>query len=137
MLAQLSTYFQPQETALKLAAYRQEVLASNIANADTPGYKARDFDFGKAYVAARAVQRAGGNEVLARTDSRHLQPSRRIDPLQPELGYRNPQQPSIDGNTVDMNNEMSEFSQNALRYQAALTFFQRRVEGMRTALTGQ
>ncbi|MBE9610772.1 flagellar basal body rod protein FlgB [Chitinilyticum piscinae] len=136
MLDRIDRYFQPQETALKLSAYRQEVLASNIANADTPNYKARDFDFGRAYVQARAIQRGQGGD-LKTTDSRHLQPAGGTDPLHPELQYRNPLQPSIDGNTVDMASEMSEFSQNALRYQAAIMFFQRRVEGMRTALTGQ
>lgn len=135
MLGRIETYFQPQETALKLSAYRQEVLASNIANADTPNYKARDFDFGMAYRQARDVQQGQG--ALRNTDARHLQPAGSANPLMPELGYRTPHQPSIDGNTVDMTTEMSEFSQNAIRYQAAVMFFQRRVEGMRTALTGQ
>ncbi|GAA5785867.1 flagellar basal body rod protein FlgB [Chitiniphilus shinanonensis] len=134
MLGRIDDYFRPQETALKLRSLRQEVLASNIANADTPQYKARDFDFEAAFKAATAKQ-AGG--ALATTDARHLQPKNTIDPLSPELMYRNPYQASIDGNTVEMDNEMRQFSDNAVRYQAAITFMQRRIEGLRGAIQNQ
>jgi flagellar basal-body rod protein FlgB len=134
MLGRLDDYFRSQETALKLRGYRQEVLGSNIANADTPNYKARDIDFKAAFDAARA-----GNSpaALQATNARHLQPTNTVDLFAPSLKYRNEQQPSIDGNTVDMNTEMKEFTDNAIRYQAAVTFMTRRIESMKTALTGQ
>nr|WP_314899684.1 flagellar basal body rod protein FlgB [uncultured Deefgea sp.] len=134
MLGRLDVYFRNQETALKLRGHRQEILGSNIANADTPNYKARDIDFKAAFDAARAVN---PSQTLNATNTRHLQPSGTVDLFAPSLKYRNEQQPSIDGNTVDMNTEMKEFTDNAIRYQAAVTFFTRRIESMKTALTGQ
>jgi flagellar basal-body rod protein FlgB len=98
--------------ALNLRAYRTEVLASNIANADTPNYKARDFDF------AAAVSGAVGARVAA-------------------LQYRVPVQPSIDGNTVEMDTELAQFSDNALRMQADLTFMSARLRELQTAIQGQ
>jgi flagellar basal-body rod protein FlgB len=135
MLGKIEDYFRTQETALKMRAYRQEVLASNISNGDTPNYKARDFDFKTAFEAARAQQQPA---TLATSNQRHLQPaSASIDLFSPALQYRNERQPSIDGNTVDMDTEMKEFTDNAIRYQASVTFLQRRIESMKTALTGQ
>jgi flagellar basal-body rod protein FlgB len=135
MLGRLDVYFRNQETALKLRGHRQEILGSNIANADTPNYKARDIDFKAAFDAARTGSSA--NQPLQATNVRHLQPSSTVDLFAPSLKYRNEQQPSIDGNTVDMNTEMKEFTDNAIRYQAAVTFMTRRIESMKTALTGQ
>ncbi|MCB5195755.1 flagellar basal body rod protein FlgB [Deefgea salmonis] len=134
MLGRLDDYFRSQETALKLRSYRQEILGSNIANADTPNYKARDINFKAAFDAARAPS---APTPLQTSNSRHLQPSQTVDLFAPERLYRNEQQPSIDGNTVDMNTEMKEFTDNAIRYQAAVTFLTRRIESMKTALTGQ
>ncbi|UXY17010.1 flagellar basal body rod protein FlgB [Chitiniphilus purpureus] len=134
MLGRIDAYFRPQETALKLRSHRQEVLASNIANADTPHYKARDFDFGTAYAAALEAKPTA---PLAHTDPRHLQPSQRIDPFEPQLRYLNPAQGAIDGNTVEMETQMREFADNAVRYQAAITFMQRRIEGLRGAMQNQ
>ncbi|WP_246120741.1 flagellar basal body rod protein FlgB [Chitinolyticbacter meiyuanensis] len=134
MLSRIESYFAPQETALSLRARRQEVIASNIANADTPQYKARDFDFRTAYEAAVSGKPA---DALKATDARHLQPKTQVDPLSPELLYRNPYQASIDGNTVEMDTEMREFADNAIRYQAAITFMQRRIEGLRGAMQNQ
>ncbi|MGL6041234.1 MAG: flagellar basal body rod protein FlgB [Deefgea sp.] len=134
MLGRLDVYFRNQETALKLRGHRQEILGSNIANADTPNYKARDIDLRAAFDAART---GGTSKPLQATHTRHLQPAGTVDLFAPSLKYRNEQQPSIDGNTVDMNTEMKEFTDNAIRYQAAVTFMTRRIESMKTALTGQ
>lgn len=134
MLARLDDYFRVQETALKLRSQRQEILASNIANADTPNYKARDFDFGKAFEAALGRQQAGS---LNTSDTRHQQASALRDPFAPPALFRNEYQSAIDGNTVNMDAEMTEFTDNAVRYQAALTFMQQRVATMRTAIQGQ
>lgn len=135
MLSKLNDAFAFNEAALSLRATRQEVLASNLANSDTPNYKARDFDF------AAALQKATSKQEsktlgLARTDSTHLAGIRR-NPLEVELMYRNDVQPSIDGNTVDKNIEMSNYTDNAIRYQASLTFIQRRIEGLRSAMQSQ
>ncbi len=134
MLGRIDNFFQAQETALKMRSYRQEILGSNIANADTPNYKARDIDFKAAFDAASAPN---STPALHATNARHLQPSNTVDLFAPSLQYRNEQQPSIDGNTVDMNTEMKEFTDNAIRYQAAVTFMTRRIESMKSALTGQ
>ncbi len=133
----LDSYFQTQQTAMKLRDYRQEVLSSNIANADTPQYKARDFDFSSAFNNALAAQQAGNSGALKTTDARHLQPAgaSAADALSPKLQYRAEVQPSIDGNTVDMTSEMRDFADNTLRYEAAITFMQNRMTTYRTALT--
>lgn len=137
MLSSLNNYFAFNEAALKLRGTRQEVIASNIANADTPGYKARDFDFGQALSNSMAAQRGASNAMgLAQTDARHLA-GKPHSTLEVDLMYRNDVQPSIDGNTVDMNTEMRNFTDNAVRYQASLTFLQQRISGMRTALQSQ
>lgn len=137
MLSSLDKHFAFNEAALKLRATRQEVIASNIANADTPGYKARDFDFSQALSNAVVNQHGGGQGLgMAVTDRRHLQGTSR-SVLEADLLYRNDMQPSVDGNTVDMNIEMSNFTDNAIRYQASLTFLQKRIEGMRAALQSQ
>lgn len=132
MLDRIERHLAPNLKALSLRAFRSEVLAGNIANADTPHYKARDFDFQAAMRGAKAGVRVG----LARTDSGHLEP-RGVAGGTPRLQFRTPSQPSIDGNTVELDAEVSRFSDNAVRYQAALTFLNSRISGLRTALTGQ
>lgn len=132
MLSRIEDHFRVQETALKLRAARQELLAANIANADTPNYKARDVDFQSAFQSALAGQ---SSATLATTNARHLQANSSVDifPASAVL-YRAPTQSSIDGNTVNMDEEMVAFSDNALRYQAALTFMQKRIEGLSNAI---
>ncbi|MBM3115261.1 flagellar basal body rod protein FlgB [Jeongeupia naejangsanensis] len=137
MLGRIDDYFKPQETALRLRSERQQVLAANIANVDTPNYKARDFDFGAAFKAAMGNAQQVPSAAMVQTDPRHLQPAGASDPLAPQLGYRVPAQGAIDGNTVEMDNEMSQFADNTLRYQAALTFMQSRISSIKTALSNQ
>lgn len=126
-----------QQSALNLRAYRQEVLASNIANADTPNFKARDFDFQSAL--QNAVDQRQGNALpLARTDAAHL-------PGQPaaagangsgtELLYRNEHQASLDGNTVDVDVERAAFAENSVKYDASLTFINQFLKSMQNALS--
>lgn len=107
-----------QRAALGALTYRQELLASNIANADTPHFKARDIDFKGALESALAGQRTGR---LATTSSRHLHQG-----AQPSFAeaarFRTEFQPGIDGNTVNMDVERSAFAENALRLEATLTF---------------
>ena len=119
------------EQALKLRAKRAEVLAGNIANVDTPGYKARDFDFN-----SMLQQEVKSSQRLATTNSKHIQSDTNIVPPS-QMGYRVPSQPSLDGNTVDSQLEHSAFASNALEYQASLRFVSGTVRTLRTAIKGQ
>lgn len=126
----LDSIFGIHEEALRLRARRSEVLAANMANADTPGYKARDFDF-----QAMLRKEVGQPVRLAATHSKHL----RTDPgpvAGTQLAYRIPQQPSLDGNTVEAEREQTEFSANALRYQASLRFLDSKLKGLKLAIKG-
>jgi flagellar basal-body rod protein FlgB len=132
MLDRIDSYLAPHLKALNLRAHRSEVLAGNIANADTPHYKARDFDFRAAMTGAtlRADLR------MARTSGAHLD-AKSASAGGPRLQFRIPVQPSIDGNTVEMDAEVGRFSDNAMRYQAALTFTTGRIQTLQAALQGQ
>ena len=117
--------------ALALRAQRAEVIAGNLANADTPGYKARDFDFKK------VMQQELGEPVrMQATHQRHIQPDEGLVPPA-QLLYRSPTQPSLDGNTVDTEREHTAFSANALEYQASLSFLNGKITGLRKAIRGE
>lgn len=117
---------------LQLYSKRSEVLASNLANADTPGYKAKDIDFRSALGAA-----GGQNLEMKTTNAGHLGGPTSTEGLNQELLYRVPVQPSLDGNTVDSQIEQGEFTQNAMRYQSTLTFLNGRFQGLKLAIKGQ
>ncbi len=119
--------------ALSLRAHRAEILAANMANADTPNYKAKDIDFKAALDQARD-QSSSGSSVLARTHATHL-PSG-LDLVSGSVKYRVPEQSSLDGNTVDTETEQVEFTRNAIQYQATLTFLNGRIKGLMTAIRG-
>ncbi|KZE35268.1 flagellar basal body rod protein FlgB [Crenobacter luteus] len=134
MLDKIAKHFDFQQRALGLRAYRAEVIASNIANADTPYYKAVDFDLGAALKSAEAAQR---RLALAATDARHLSGrAAGASANGAELQYRSAVQPSVDGNTVDMDVERGAFTDNAMKYQATLTFLNRRIAGLNDAIKG-
>lgn len=114
--------------ALRLRAHRSEVLAANLANAETPHYKARDFDF------AGALERAETGVGLERTHASHL--SAGAGPGMPEKLYRMPHQPALDGNTVEADVEQAAFSENAMHYLATLRFISGRMQTLRAAITG-
>lgn len=116
--------------ALKLRARRAEVLAGNIANVDTPGYKARDFDFH-----SMLLQEANATQRLATTNPGHIQVDSGIVPSS-QMGYRVPSQPSLDGNTVDSQLEHAAFASNALEYQASLRFLSGEIKTLLTAIKG-
>ena len=116
--------------ALQLRAKRAEILAANMANADTPGYKPRDLDFAKLL-----GQQSTPPVRLTTTHAGHLGPGNGSMSLA-ELKYRVPQQASLDGNTVEVETEQSNFSTNAMRYQATLRFLDSRIKGLMTALKG-
>ncbi len=134
MIDKLDGALRMHQLALGLRAERQQVLANNIANADTPNFKARDFDFAAELARAAQAQPAAGAQTLRTTDARHL--SGRLGGLasERELLYRIPGQPSMDGNTVDMDLERGEFADNAMRYQVSLTLMNSRIQGLKTAL---
>ena len=123
-----------QQQALGLRAFRQQILAGNIANSDTPNYKARDFDFSTVLKAAVAGL-GGGNLSLATTDSRHLSGSADASPAR--LMYRVPVQASADGNTVEMDVERAQFSENAVQYEAGLRFISGQIRTLTSAIQGQ
>ncbi len=134
MIDQLDGALRFHQEALNLRAKRHEVLASNIANADTPNYKARDMDFSRELSRVMESGRAGGKGLaLATTSERHI-PARAEAPAINELLYRVPDQPSLDGNTVDMDRERTQFADNAVRYQAALTMINSRIQGLKSAM---
>ncbi len=119
------------ETALRVRGQRAAVLANNLANVDTPNYKARDLDF-----RALLSQQGGSQLGMQTTSGRHMPVSRLDGPFGDKL-YRTPQQPSVDGNTVEEQVEHAEFMKNALEYQASFTFLNNRFKGLMTALRGE
>ncbi len=116
---------------LSVYGKRSTLLASNIANADTPGFKARDVDFRSAF------ERASGNQLsLMTTNGKHVKAESAAGITTSPL-YRVPNQPSLDGNTVDTQVEQAEFAENAVRYQSTLTFLNGTFKGLRLAIKGQ
>jgi len=103
----------PQAVKLRLA--RTELLTANLANVDTPNFKAKDIDF------VREMQRANRGGTLPNA----------------QVMYRLPMQPTQDGNTVELNSEKARFSQNSLDYQSSLTFLNMSISGLRTAIEGK
>lgn len=122
MINKLDDAFRFQQEALSLLSRRQEVLASNIANADTPGYMARDIDFSQQLQNSLANQSMAKSPVsLSLTSNRHIEGQGKIFD-DASLLYRIPDQPSADGNTVDMDRERISFADNSVKYQSSLTF---------------
>ena len=125
--------FSIHDDALVLRSQRSSILAANIANADTPTYKARDMDF---QAMMRDVQ--NGNDQafsLAQSNKRHLPAS--APTVEPTIKSRNPLQASLDGNTVDMHAEQARFSKNAFEYQTSLTLLNSKIRGLLFAIKGQ
>lgn len=131
MASFLSNIFGIHETSLSLRAHRAQVLADNLANADTPNYKARDVDFSKVL---RHTETRMEPSRLQATHVRHLSAPASLSVAGAELQYRVPMQPSLDGNTVNAELEQARFMDNALRYQASLRFVNGRVEGLLSAM---
>lgn len=141
MPSQLDAMFSFHQKALDLRAYRGQVLASNIVNADTPGFRARDFDFNRALGAILSGADAAGPAVtpgaMLRTSARHLAGNQGAAAVPAAaLLYRPSAQPSVDGNTVNLDVERSEFAQNAVHFEANLMFIQARIKTMLAALQG-
>jgi|SRR5580692_5230006 flagellar basal-body rod protein FlgB len=129
----LDAYLGVHAEALKVQTQRMDVLANNLANVDTPGYKARDIDFRTALAAAGSTE-AGVN--LTTTDAKHIAVNATSDGGA-ALKYRVPLAPSLDGNTVDSQQEQAAFADNTVHYQATLTFLSSSLRSLLTAITGQ
>jgi flagellar basal-body rod protein FlgB len=137
MLGKLDDYMRFNEAALSLRSQRQTVLASNIANADTPNYKARDVDFGSALKAAMDKASPSASATLKTTAAKHY-------PNPPQNGttmadgtpllYRGVVQGAVDGNTVDMDDERNQFADNAIRYEAGVTMINAQIKSMMAAI---
>ena len=136
-MATLDPLFGIHADALKLQRSRMEVLAANIANADTPNYQARDIDFAAALKDLQSGQNGGdGSKLqLATTHADQLGGGDAVS--DPTLAYRVPLQPSVDGNSVDTQVEQAAFADAAMHYQASLSFLDGKLKGLMTAITGQ
>jgi flagellar basal-body rod protein FlgB len=143
IIGKLDQELSTQSVALSLRVQRQQVIASNIANADTPGYKAIDFDFRRAMLAATgsgpvvSAQRQAAAPVMtsvghqAGSGSAYAGTSTSY-----KAQYVTPAQPSADGNSVDMDLERARFAENSIKYEAALKFLNDQVKGMLSAIQG-
>jgi flagellar basal-body rod protein FlgB len=132
----LDSYLGVQQDALKVQSKRMEVLAKNLANVDTPNYKAQDIDFKTALAQAGSP---GAALPLATTTSNQIGNSATSGDIDTSgaLKYRVPLAPSLDGNTVDAQMEQAAFADNTVRYQATLTFLTGSLKDLMTAITGQ
>ncbi|MGB0204129.1 MAG: flagellar basal body rod protein FlgB [Neptuniibacter sp.] len=119
------------DEALLFRARRAEVLSNNIANADTPNYKARDIEFGAALENAMQPQM----KPVA-TSASH-----QTELLEPDLAadmmFRIPNQASVDGNTVELQQEMARYTENAMDYQASFQFLNKKISGLKAAIKGE
>jgi flagellar basal-body rod protein FlgB len=132
----IDSYLGVQQDALKVQSKRMEVLAKNLANVDTPNYKAQDIDFKTALAQAGSP---GAALPLATTTANQIGNSATSGDLDTSgaLKYRVPLAPSLDGNTVDAQMEQAAFADNTVRYQATLTFLTGSLKDLMTAITGQ
>ncbi len=120
------------ESALYLRSRRAEVLSNNLANADTPNFKARDVDFNALLEQASAAQRT---DAPSRTNNKHL--SLGDSDANGDLLYRTPSQPSIDGNTVEEHQEMARFAKNGQDFESTLYFLNGKFRGLQSAIRGE
>jgi len=129
MPASFDNIFGVHAKALQLRSQRSELIASNLANADTPNYKARDLDFRSALANA---QSSTGMQATHAGHISHMRGNGTAATL-----YRVPNQSSLDGNTVDTHLEKANFSENALRYQTTLRFLNGKISGLMKAIKGE
>ena len=132
----LDTYVGVHAAALDVRARRGELIANNLANADTPGFKARDLDF-RAALARAAGEKGVSGVSLTTTQAGHIGTTAEANAAgSPDLKYRTPLAPALDGNTVDAQIEQASFAENSVRYQATLTFLNSKFRSLLTAILG-
>jgi flagellar basal-body rod protein FlgB len=131
----LDQYVGVHAAALEVRSRRGELIANNLANADTPGYQARDLDFRQALARAAGEQTSGIS--MSTTNAGHLGGASSANAASnPDLQYRTPLAPALDGNTVDAQIEQAAFAENAVRYQATLTILNNKFRSLLTAILG-
>ncbi|WP_313489311.1 flagellar basal body rod protein FlgB [Stutzerimonas nitrititolerans] len=123
------------EKALGFRAQRAEVLANNIANADTPNYKARDLEF-SSVLAAQAAKSQQGSFGVNLTNEKHIA-AEGLEIANPSLRFRTPHHASLDQNTVDLQIEQSTYAENAIDFQASFTLLNSKFKGLMSALRGE
>jgi flagellar basal-body rod protein FlgB len=133
MLEQMTARLDFHANALLLRSQRQQVIASNIANADTPGFVARDFDFA---AALKSVSGLSGGAGVSVTSAGHMQLGT-SSAQDPKLAYTVQTQASQDGNSVDLDRERASFVDNSVRYESTLRFINSHVKTMLSAIQGQ
>lgn len=133
MTDMIDNYLGTHARALTLRSQRASLLANNMANADTPNYKAQDIDFRQTL----KQQMSGSSSKLDVTHGNHIPLNGGPGSSAPVIQYRVPNQSSLDGNTVDTDIENGQFSDNAVRYQASLEFLNKRIKGLVGALRGE
>lgn len=145
MLNKLDAALSFHQNALRVRGQRQELIAANIANADTPNYKARDIDFNavmkKALAGSTAASSSVESQSLAKTSALHLDGAKpgvsSTSNMSADTLFRPVIQGSVDGNTVDMDVERNQFVDNAVRYEASLTILNGELKKMMAALQSQ
>ena len=125
----IGSYLNFHAQALELRSRRNEILASNIANAATPNFKARDLDFDT------EINRHVGIGPLQTTNEQHFPTV--VAATGNKMLFREPINPSLDGNTVELSVEQMDFSENVTRYQTTLTFLNNRIIGLMSAIRGE
>ncbi|MCB1984729.1 MAG: flagellar basal body rod protein FlgB [Burkholderiales bacterium] len=131
MLSKLDKTLNFHQQALGLRAARQELLASNVANADTPNFKAKDIDFSS--VLKEKLSPTTSATTLSTTSPMHITQNK-VNGISSNILYRVPLQPSADGNTVDMDAERTRFANNSIKYDASLTFISGQFRNLLTAI---
>ncbi|WOD08215.1 flagellar basal body rod protein FlgB [Marinomonas sp. GJ51-6] len=129
MAISFANAFSGHDKMLEFRSARAAVLANNIANADTPNFKSRDISFDS------MLNDASSKLKLAGTNSKHIS-GEGFSSGSDTLLYRNANQPSLDGNNVDMQREQAEYAQNSLQFDTSFMFLDRKISGMKKALTG-
>jgi len=129
----LDSVFGVHEQSVLVRSKRAEILAGNLANADTPNYKARDVDFKQLL---QQAQVGADPRQMTVTNSKHIQADSSAG-MTSDLLYRNPLQPSVDGNTVDTQLEKAQFVENAMQYQVSLSFLSGKIKSLMSAIRGE
>ncbi len=129
----LDRHFAPLQAALDLRGYRQQLLAANMANADTPNYHAVDLKFADAMRGALSGQ--GASLALQTDQAGQQQPAVQADPAAAFVAFQSGGSVRLDGNSVDMNREQSAFASNSIQYEADLTFITGKIKNLLAAIT--
>lgn len=130
----LNDVFGIHQQGMLVRAKRAELIAGNMANADTPNYRARDIDFKQVL---NQTQDSSGFVVMKTTNNAHIKPDMQLGESGADLMYRVPMQPSIDGNTVDTQLEKANFAENAIQYQVSVQFLSGKIKSIMSALKGE